>query len=1063
MDADSTSKPSTGIPRGASKLPTTRLPAVRSRPASTPTAASSALPPPPPPPPPTALSRPSPSPSPALATPKGPKRPPSTTTGLARPTPTSALKAPASALQKPGATARTGLTKPKPAPTAAKTSTTSASGLAAPRARSGLQKRPGSIARSTAATNDEDVNDRLGSLDSFRSSSRQGFSDESESFDLAEDHVPRSRTSRPSLSERTIETLQSMPSTPIDRRRSSFFNPPDSPMGPPLRPASAMSRNGGTGSRPGTSDGSTSSRPLSRAGPTKIAPASARPSTRTAAASGSKISALPSTKRSVSVGLTSKLQHAKTDSQRSVSPVKKPSALPNGSAIGLPSATTSKIGAGNKTIATSRPAKPRTRLTGAFAPPVKRAPAPKPVATADTEESEPVENARVVSNSSAALREQIAAAKAAARKQRESAEKRESLSSQPLSTNGDSGVDFETHADPFGLAPKDEKHVLKYRVHNARMSGKLNIAAMSLKEMPEEVLKMYDAAAMAESKVNWAEVVDLTKFIAADNEFERIDDAVFPDRSNEDLAADEDATGNQFGGLELLDLHGNSLQALPMGLRRLERLTHLNITHNKLESSALDVITQISTLKELKIGNNNLTGNLPSSLCALTKLEVLDIQANRFLGLPEAIADLTRLRVLNVSGNQLTALPMEALAQLPLIELDASSNALIASLFPLGAPGRHPTLQSLNISNNSLAALTFSETLDIPSLRTLHITNNQMTQLPSVASWHELNTLHAGDNKIVDFPEGFTSLTKLRTANFTSNEIRMLDPEICRMENLESLVLAANPLREKKFLTMNAADIKKDLRSRLVPGDDMGTDGSEPSSPITVVGSECGGSQWSVKGNGLLSLSGQDLAEDLDEDLSSFLSNNTVRQLELQDSGVTVIPPVLSLVKDLKTLDLSGNPLAAEYLTDEIALPTLQELNLSKCRLHSLDLLMTFLQAPNLKTLNVGANRLTGDLPALRTVFPQLTTLFATSNKIRSISAEALRGLTTVNLASNDIESLPAEIGLLWDEGLRNFDVSSNSFRVPNYRLLDKGTEATLRWLRDRLPASESGKGDEWD
>lgn len=667
-----------------------------------------------------------------------------------------------------------------------------------------------------------------------------------------------------------------------------------------------------------------------------------------------------------------------------------------------------------------------------------------------------------MSNSSAALREQIAAAKAAARKQRESAEKRESSSSQPLSTNGDSGVDFETHADPFGQAPKDEKHVLKYRVHNARMSGKLNIAAMGLKEMPEEVLKMYDAAAMAESKVNWAEVVDLTKFIAADNEFERIDDTVFPDRSNEDLAADDDATGNQFGGLELLDLHGNSLQALPMGLRRLERLTHLNITHNKLENSALDVITQISTLKELKIGNNNLTGNLPGSLCTLTKLEVLDIQANRLLSLPEAIADLTALRVLNVSGNQLTALPMDALAQLPLVELDASSNALIASLFPLGAPGRHPTLQSLNISNNSLAALTFSETLDMPRLRTLHITNNQMTQLPSVAGWHDLITLHAGDNKIVDFPEGFTSLAKLRTANFTSNEIRMLDPEICRMESLESLVLAANPLRERKFLTMNAADIKRDLRARLAP-DETGTDDGEPSSPITVVGAEAGGSQWSVKGNGLLSLSGKDLAEDLDEDLSAFLSNNTVRQLELQDSGVTVIPPVLSLVKDLKVLDLSGNPLATEYLTDEIALPTLQELNLSKCRITSLDLLMTFLQAPNLKTLNVGANRLTGDLPALRTVFPQLTTLFATGNKIRSISADALRGLTTVNLASNDIESLPAEIGLLWDEGLRNFDVSSNAFRVPNYRLLDKGTEATLRWLRDRLPASESGKTDDWD
>lgn len=710
------------------------------------------------------------------------------------------------------------------------------------------------------------------------------------------------------------------------------------------------------------------------------------------------------------------------------------------------------MGNGTRTIASSRPAKPRPALGDAFVSPAKRTSATKPALSVSTNEAEPSEGKRAISNSSAALREQIAAAKAAARKHKEAATKRESDSSQPQVTSDETALAADDHADPFGQAPKDEKHVLKYRVHNARMSGKLNVAAMGLKEMPEEIRTMYDAKTMEDSKVNWAEVVDLTKFIAADNDFEVIDESVFPDRSHEELAEDEDAQGNQFGGLELLDLHGNSLSALPMGLRRLDRLTHLNVTHNKLENTVIDIIAQIPTLKELRLGNNNLTGNLPSAICSLTKLEVLDVGTNRLLGLPEALVDLVGLRVLNVSGNQLTTLPMEALVQIPLTELDASSNALIASLFPLGGPSGHSTLQSLNVANNSLAALTFSEALEMPKLRELYLTNNQMTSLPSVSGWSELMTLHAGDNKIVDFPEGFTSLSKLRNANFTSNELRMLDPEICRMANLDSLVLAANPLREKKFLTMNAADIKRDLRAKIAPGSGGDFDDEEPTSPVTVVGAEDQTSQWSVKGNGLLSLSGKDLADDLDEDLSSFLRSNSVRQLQLPDSGITVIPPVLSLVQDLRSLDLSGNSLGTEYLTDEITLPTLEELNLSKCRIQSLDLLMTFLQAPNLKTLHLTANRLSGDLPALRTVYPQLTTLFATDNKIRTISADALRGLHTVNLASNDIEALPAEIGVLWDEGLRNFNVSSNAFRVPNYRLLDKGTEATLRWLRDRLP-----------
>ena len=58
--------------------------------------------------------------------------------------------------------------------------------------------------------------------------------------------------------------------------------------------------------------------------------------------------------------------------------------------------------------------------------------------------------------------------------------------------------------------------------------------------------------------------------------------------------------------------------------------------------------------------------------------------------------------------------------------------------------------------------------------------------------------------------------------------------------------------------------------------------------------------------------------------------------------------------------------------------------------------------------------------------------------------------------ASDNIERLPPELGLLWDDGLRGFEVGSNAFRVPNYRVLETGTEATLRWLRDKIPASAS-------
>jgi Leucine-rich repeat (LRR) protein len=133
-----------------------------------------------------------------------------------------------------------------------------------------------------------------------------------------------------------------------------------------------------------------------------------------------------------------------------------------------------------------------------------------------------------------------------------------------------------SHDDPFNQLPKGGESVIRRRADSARSDGRLNISALALKEIPEEVLKMYDYDYNKDSSgVAWAEAVDLTKFIAADNELETIPDEIFPDTSAE--APDEDDTPVQFGGLELLDLHGNHLTALPAGIRRLERLTILNL------------------------------------------------------------------------------------------------------------------------------------------------------------------------------------------------------------------------------------------------------------------------------------------------------------------------------------------------------------------------------------------------------------------------------------------------------------------------------------------------------
>ena len=197
---------------------------------------------------------------------------------------------------------------------------------------------------------------------------------------------------------------------------------------------------------------------------------------------------------------------------------------------------------------------------------------------------------RKTSSSSGALQEQIAKAKEAARRAPAAAHR-----PVPSLTENEHAIvpdpaemaefDFGLDADPFHQRPRDGKSVLRKRVHGARADGRLNIAALGLAKMPDEVLNMYKYD--AESGVAWGEVVDLTALVAADNNLDVLPDAMFPD-IDPDHALNEDDDGPQFGGLQALDLHGNVLQTIPVGLRRLPQLTRLNLVSRSFSAEHAD-------------------------------------------------------------------------------------------------------------------------------------------------------------------------------------------------------------------------------------------------------------------------------------------------------------------------------------------------------------------------------------------------------------------------------------------------------------------------------------------
>lgn len=453
-------------------------------------------------------------------------------------------------------------------------------------------------------------------------------------------------------------------------------------------------------------------------------------------------------------------------------------------------------------------------------------------------------------------------------------------------------------------------------------------------------------------------------------------------------------------------------------------------------------VTEIASLRELRLAENDLQGDLPETISKLSSLEVLDLQSNKLTSLPEEVRQLTSLRLLNVSSNQLRTVPM-ALFETSLIELIANKNSFEGAFFSIASA---PHLQELNISNNSLKALCDGETLDLPALKTLNVSTNRLSSLPNVETWISLQTLIVAENKLPSFPEGFTKLPQLRTADFTANDITQIDEKIALMP-LDHLTLAANPLRERKFLTMSFEDIKRDLSARLARSDpaaveEIDVDIASDDATVSTPG-------WQVTPSGTLDLSSKSLTS-LDETALSAIADS-VRHLNLSSNTLPSMPLALSTIPFLTILDLSKIRLTT-ILTEPLTLPRLKDLRLSSNSLTSasLDALTTHLTAPALSSLDISNNRLTSALPALRTTFPALTSLIASDNQFSEASPEALSGLSIVNLSNNGIEHLDPRIGLLAE--LKSLNVEGNVFRVPSYHVLQRGTDAVLGWLRDRIP-----------
>jgi Leucine-rich repeat (LRR) protein len=199
-------------------------------------------------------------------------------------------------------------------------------------------------------------------------------------------------------------------------------------------------------------------------------------------------------------------------------------------------------------------------------------------------------------------------------------------------------------------------------------------------------------------------------------------------------------------------------------------------------------------------------------------------------------------------------------------------------------------------------------------------------------------------------------------------------------------------------------------------------------------------------------LSSQNLTQLDEDDILSFPASNEIRQLYLASNCLTMIPTITVQLSFLTALDLSKNNIGIP-LSHPLEFTKLRELHLNGNKIQSLHEITSLLSTPKLTHLDVSTNRISGSLPNLRDFFPELLRFVAADNSISEVPAESLQGLKMVNLSNNEIGRLEPSIGR-YAGTLTSLEVEGNRFRVPNYAVLKKGTEAILSWLSDKIPSA---------
>ncbi|RWR78907.1 receptor-like protein 12 [Cinnamomum micranthum f. kanehirae] len=341
-----------------------------------------------------------------------------------------------------------------------------------------------------------------------------------------------------------------------------------------------------------------------------------------------------------------------------------------------------------------------------------------------------------------------------------------------------------------------------------------------------------------------------------------------------------------------LDLHSNKLQGM-MPIPP-PSIAILDYSHNNFTSIIpANISVYLNFTGFFSLSENNISGEIPPSICAAKNLVVLDLSLNNLSGsIPTCLGQLNKLLVLNLGKN--------------------SFRGVIPHSFRHGC-----SLRTLNLNGNLLEGSLPQSLANCTQLEVLNIGNNLIKDsFPSwLGSLKQLRILILRSNKFfgpIQHPEDQNAFSRLQIIDVSLNDF---------MGNLSSEFF-----RSLKAM-MDGEFERRSFRSDIL---DLNRNNYQESVGVTLKGLEM------EFLNSLYLLTAIDLSNNkfqgsIPDDIGNLKSLNTFNMSRNEFTGS--IPSSFGNLTQLESLDLSRNNLSGGIPTELTSLTFLAVLNLSYNRL----------------------------------------------------------------------------------------------------------------------------------